>query len=158
MMKGDEKFEDLDETPLKIKAVDTEDLKVISTFLQDSVFNRGDFHYDPKTRKLNFLLNRLRWEYKRNNPTENGVERVKSLLIVEDVMECTYNLSKGGNQVPLCLLNIEFISSDDGMGELKFNLSGYWNIKAKVECINLYLSDVTKPYIAPSKKLPKHPE
>ncbi|MCY4446166.1 MAG: DUF2948 family protein [Rhodobacteraceae bacterium] len=159
-MEGDEKFELSDDQPLKLKAVDTEDLKVISTFLQDSIFTRKDFKYDPLRRELSLLFNRVRWElYNHSNRASDGVERVRSLLMIHDVLECENNLAEEGKvQVPLSLLNIDFESSIEGTGKLNLNLSGYWNIQAKVECINIYMNDVTQPYVAPSKKYPKHPE
>jgi hypothetical protein len=39
-----------------------------------------------------------------------------------------------------------------------FTLAGDGAIRLSVEAIELMLKDVTRPYVAPSKKAPSHPE
>lgn len=36
-------------------------------------------------------------------------------------------------------------------------LAGDGEIAIEVECLSIRLEDVTRPYIAPSRKAPKHP-
>ena len=159
-MSEDERFDLSDDSPLMLKAHDAEDLTVLSTFLQDSLFLRRDFQYDSYRREISVLLNRVRWEqYHNPMASQENVERVRSLLRINDVLECRHNLHQDqGSEVPFSLLSLEFVPATDGMGKLNFRLSGHWDIHADIECVDIYLSDVTRPYSAPSKKYPKHPE
>ena len=161
MNKSDAQYEEtLYNEPLKVRAEDLEDLTVISSHLQDAVFLRQDISYDKEKREVAILLNRVRWELARDIvDTKNSVERVRSLLIIRDVMELGFFLpEEKGSSIPLSLLVIEFKPGEDGAGRLSCRLAGHWDIHTTVECINIYLTDVTRPYLAPSKKLPSHPE
>ena len=161
MNKSDAQYEEtLYNEPLKVRAEDLEDLTVISSHLQDAVFLRQDISYDKEKREVAILLNRVRWELARDIvDTKNSVERVRSLLIIRDEMELGFFLpEEKGSSIPLSLLVIEFKPGEDGAGRLSCRLAGHWDIHATVECINIYLTDVTRPYLAPSKKLPSHPE
>jgi hypothetical protein len=37
-------------------------------------------------------------------------------------------------------------------------LAGDGAIRASVECLDVTLKDVTRPYLAPSRHMPKHPD
>ncbi len=161
MNKSDAQYEEtLNDEPLKVRAEDQEDLTVISSHLQDAVFLQQDISHDKEKRELAILLNRVRWELtKGNDGSQSPVERVRSLLLIKDVLEFSFFLpeTKGSN-IPLSLLVIEFKPGQDGAGRISCRLAGHWDIHASVECINMYLTDVTKPYLAPSRKIPSHPE
>lgn len=146
--------------PLKVRGEDQEDLAVISSHLQDAIFLHQDMNYDQEKRELAILLNRVRWELAGGKKNQNNpAERVRSLLLIRDVLEINFLLPQDkGTEIPLSLLALEFKPGEDGTGRLSCRLSGHWDIHATVECINVYLTDVTKPYLAPSRKLPTHPE
>ena len=56
----------------------------------------------------------------------------------------------------LSLLAIEFASGDDGAGHVILTLAGDGAIKAEVEALEVSLKDVTRPYVAVSKRIPAH--
>jgi len=56
----------------------------------------------------------------------------------------------------LSLLSIEFEESDAPSGHLTFTLAGDGAIRLEVEALDVSLKDVTRPYVAPSKKMPSH--
>ena len=161
MNKADAQYEEtFNDEPLMVRAEDQEDLTVISSHLQDAIFLQQDLSHDKDKRELAILLNRVRWELTKGiDDPQLPVERVRSLLLIKDVLEFSFNLPgvKGSN-TPLSLLVIEFKPGQDGAGRISCRLAGHWDIHASVECINMYLTDVTKPYLAPSRKIPSHPE
>jgi hypothetical protein len=55
-------------------------------------------------------------------------------------------------------LTAEFEAGEDGAGDIVLTLAGDGAIRLSVEAIEMTLKDVTRPYKAPSKKAPKHPE
>lgn len=161
MNKTDAQYEEtFADEPLMVRAEDQEDLTIISSHLQDAVFLQQDISHDKDKRELAILLNRVRWELINGiDGPKHPVERVRSLLLIKDVLAINYFLPDAkGSKIPLSLLVIEFKPGDDGGGRLSCRLAGHWDIHASVECINLYLTDVTKPYLAPSRKIPSHPE
>ncbi|WP_333715061.1 DUF2948 family protein, partial [Yoonia sp.] len=85
-MTEDATFEDGRETPLRLKALDTEDLQVLSSLVQDAVFPSAEMRWDRKARRFAILLNRFRWEdVARAQKRGRAVERVQAVLAVEDV-------------------------------------------------------------------------
>jgi hypothetical protein len=65
---------------------------------------------------------------------------------------------KGDADTILSLLSITFEQTDAPSGHLILTLAGDGAIRLEVEAVEVTLKDVTKPYVAPSKKLPHHPE
>lgn len=157
-MSVDAKFEDGAEQPLRLKVVDGEDLKVVSALLQDAVFPVVEMSWQPGKRRFGLLLNRFRWEDKdRAKRQRRAVERVQSALIVEDVKKVSSNgIDRKDTDLVLSVLSIEFTPGEDGSGQLEFILAGDGAIALEVECLNASLSDVTRPYAAPSRAVPKH--
>ena len=61
-MSQDAKFEDGGERPLRLMAVDTDDLQVVSSLVQDAVFPASEIQWLASQRRFAILLNRFRWE------------------------------------------------------------------------------------------------
>ena len=47
---------------LRLSALDTEDLAIISAHMQDAVLLAGDMSYDPKRKQFVLLANRFAWD------------------------------------------------------------------------------------------------
>ena len=150
---ADARFEDAGEAPVRLRALDAEDLTVIAALVQDSVFPVTEMTFDRRRRRFAVLLNRFRWERTARPP-----ERVQSLLIVNDVMAAaTQGLDLSERDTVLSLLSLEFTPGEDGTGTLDLLLAGDGAVRLSVECVDLALRDVTRPYVAPSGKVPSHP-
>ena len=153
-MTGDARFADGREAPLRLRALDIEDLKVVSALVQDAVFPASEMRLIRRGRRLAVLLNRFRWEEGGRRP-----ERVQALLVVHDVMAAaTEGFAPGDADTVLSLLALEFAPGADGTGRLTLTLSGDGAVHLDVECIEVTLTDVTRPYGAPSGRAPAHPE
>ncbi len=61
-MVDDARFEDGGEQPLRLKALDAEDLSVMAALVQDAVFPAAEMRFDRKARRFALLINRFRWE------------------------------------------------------------------------------------------------
>ena len=159
-MTEDAKFEDGGEEPLRLKALDADDLKIIATLTQDAVFPITEMSWQPGKRRFGLLLNRFRWE-DRKRAADQGrkFERVQSLLVVGDVLKvASSGINRADKETILSLLEIAFTPDEDGSGRLELVLAGDGAIALEVECLDVSLSDVTRPYGAPSKRAPGHPE
>ena len=154
----DATFQDGGEGPLRLVAQDAEDLKVVSTLVQDAVLPVTEMTYDPKRRRFALMLNRFRWE-DRSQAEQVGraYERVRSVLVVEDVRKVqSFGFDRAEKDLVLSLLSMSFEPGEDGTGRLTLVLAGDGAIALDVETLDLRLDDVTRPYRAPSGKVPQH--
>ncbi len=159
-MTGDARFEDGGEKPLYLAADDAEGVTVLSALVQDAVMTAADMTLDRKARRLALLLNRFRWEDRA--AAERGgraYERVRSLLIVDGVLSvASQGVGRGDGDTVLSVLDLAWTPGADGTGMVTLTLAGDGAIRASVECLDLTLRDVTRPYRALSGKAPGHPE
>lgn len=157
-MTEDATFEDGGEAPLRLKALDGEDLTVIAAFVQDAVFPATEMRWDSKARRFAILLNRFRWEdADRAASRKRDYERVQSVLVIEDVMAVkSQGVDPSDAQMVYSLLSLAFHAGDDGMGRLELTLAGDGAVAVEVEALEVVLRDVTRPYVAPSKQAPQH--
>ncbi len=155
---SDAKFEDGGEAPLRLKALDGEDLSVLAASVQDAVFPASEMKYDRKARRFALLLNRFRWEDAPNaRKRSRDFERVQTVLMIEDVLGVkTQGVSKADPDVIYSLLSLDFEPAEDGMGQIILTLAGDGAVALDVEALEVVLRDVTRPYLAPSHKAPSH--
>ncbi|WP_212525400.1 DUF2948 family protein [Actibacterium sp. MT2.3-13A] len=154
----DARFEDGAERPLYLQAVTVEDLEVISSLVQDAVFPITEIAWRPRSRLFALLVNRFRWEDRaaaeaRGRP----YERVQTVLDFGDVLKVSsQGIDRADKDLVLSLLSVGFEPGDDGAGRVLLTLAGDGVIALDVECIDVTLKDVTRPYAAPSRAVPKH--
>lgn len=159
-MSEDARFEDGGEKPLRLSAQDSDDLKVISTLLQDAVFPITEMSWQPTKRRFALLLNRFRWE-DRDQAQLRGrkPERVQSMVVVGDVLAvASHGIERGDKDTILSILSLEFVAGEELGGQLEITLAGDGAIRLTVECLDVSLVDVTRPYLAPSGSVPHHKE
>ena len=157
---ADARFEDGDEGPLHLVALDAEDLQIIAALTQDAVFPITEISWNPKRRRLALLVNRFRWEDREAaDRAGRPYERVQSLLWVEDVLKVrSQGIDRAAKETVLSVLDIEWSEGADAGGTLTFVLAGDGAIAMEVEALEVALRDVTRPYVAPSHQAPAHPE
>lgn len=158
-MPADARFADADPSPLALMAEDEQDLRILSSLLQDAVLPASEMSWDPRGRSLALLVNRFRWEDAEQAAAEGrDYERVRSVLLIRDVMRVLSDgIARDGDTV-LELLAIRWQAGQDGTGRLLLEFAGDGTLAAEVECINIDLRDVTRPYRAVSGKAPTHPD
>mgnify|MGYP001125165368 FL=1 len=153
----DARFEDGREKPLNLGAQDADEIQVLSALIQDAIFPITEMTWQAKQRRFGLLLNRFRWEEGARGQT--APERVQSILVVDNVISvASQGVDRAEADMILSVLSATFEAGDDGAGDIVFTLAGDGAIRLSVEAIELTLKDVTRPYVAPSKKAPSHPE
>ena len=154
-MNDDARFEDGAEAPLNLLALDDEDLKILSSLVQDAVFPITEMRWHARDRQLAILLNRFRWED--TGRGRHGAERVRALLIIENVMGvASQGIAREERDTILQVLSAAFEPGQDADGHVSLILAGDGVIRARVEALEVRLRDVTRPYRAPSRKAPDH--
>lgn len=159
-MTEDARFEDGGERPLRLKALDPDDLPVVAALIQDAVFPIAEMAWDRKRRRFAILLNRFRWEDKvQAERRGRDFERVQSVLAFEDVTRVySQGIDRKQSDTILSVLTLAFRPGEDGAGLIEITLAGDGAIALEVEALEITLRDVTRPYVAPSRKAPGHPE
>ena len=158
-MTEDARFEDANEGPLRLRALDAEDLKVVSSLVQDAVFPGSEMRWDRRHRRFAILLNRFRWEDAPAAKTRRRpFERVQAVLAIEDALRVvSQGIEPRDPDMILSILSIDFEPGEDGTGRVMMTLAGDGAIAVEVEALEVVLRDVTRPYVAPSGKAPEHP-
>ena len=156
-MTQDARFEDGREAPLNLGAMDGDDLAIIASLTQDAVFPASEMRWHRKGARFALLLNRVRWEDAGKN--RHAPERVQSILMFNNLRGvASQGVPKADADTILSLLDISFDETEAPSGHITLTLAGDGAIRLDVEALEVTLKDVTKPYVAPSKKLPQHPE
>lgn len=154
----DATFQEGGEAPLRLVAQDAEDLKVISTLVQDAVLPVTELKFDAKRHRFALMLNRFRWE-DRSQAEQVGrpYERVRSVLVVENVLKVqSFGFHRADQDLVLSLLSLDFTAGEEGAGRMTLTLAGDGAIALDIEALEVRLDDVTRPYRAPSGKVPRH--
>ncbi|KIC16004.1 DUF2948 family protein [Leisingera sp. ANG-Vp] len=155
---ADASFDDGREVPLNLGAMEEEDLKVVSSLLQDAVFPVTEMSWRASERRFALLLNRFRWE-DRDAAERRGraYERVQSLLVVNNVLGVSsQGVDRKDKDLILSLLSVSFEPGEDGTGHVLLTLAGDGALRLSVEALEVSLRDVTRPYRAPSGQAPDH--
>lgn len=150
---SDARFEDARGAPLRLKALDADDLQVVSSLVQDAVLPITEMRWDRSRRRFGMLLNRLR----REDEAPTSVERVQSVLVIEDVMGVrSEGIDRADRGTILQVLSVTVEPAEAGGGLVLVTLAGDGAIALDVEALEVTLRDVTRPYHAPSGKVPDH--
>lgn len=154
----DARFEDGAEDPVRLWAQGAEDLDVISALLQDSVVESADISWMRSRRRLAVLVKRFRWEdadaaARRKRP----FERVQSMLVIDGVDRVrAQGVNPRDKTLILSLLGLSFDPGEDESGSLLLAFSGEGELAVDVECVDVRLQDVSRPYQAQSAQAPSH--
>ena len=152
---ADARFEDGATRPINIAAQDTDDLAVLSALVQDAVLTASDMRYQKSKRRFTLLINRFRWE----EGAADSPERVRSLLVIGDVGKVQgQGLDRKDPDLVLSLLSLGFAAGADGTGVVTLLFAGDGALAFSVEALDVALKDVTRPYLAPSRSVPRHPD
>ncbi len=140
---------------LKLLALDTDDLAVISAHTQDSVFRTDAISFSAKAGQFAIGLNRFVWEGAA--PGGKAFERRRALLAFKRVRAVrSTGIDRTKADDVHSLLAIRFVAEGEGPdGTLELTLSGKAAIALDVECIEVQLADTGAAWETVSK--PRHP-
>jgi len=133
-----------DSQPLKLTALDAEDLEVISAHMQDATLLVGDITFLPRQKKLALVANRFDWQ-SASAPGGDGVyQRRRCGLHIDRVFTVKYSRLRMDNpDGVLSLLAILFHPGPEAPGGvIELTFSGGGAMRAEVECIEAALDDL----------------
>jgi hypothetical protein len=127
--------------PLKLVALDREDMEVISAHLQDAVIKAADIHWRPAEKRLVVALNRFNWEAA--NGSEPQFCRCRAALRFERVLACKCrNVDAAAKDRTLNLLAVSFDEQNPPGGAVILTFSGGAALRLDVECLEVELADL----------------
>jgi hypothetical protein len=135
---------------LKLLALDSEDLDVISATTQDAVVRVGDIGFAKADHRFALLMNRFAWE-------EEGrtKQRKRAALHFDRVNDVKVSgIDMNAVEGVLELLTIRFAETDAPAGAVDLDFAGGGTIRLTVECLEARLQDLGAAWAA--KATPEH--
>ena len=139
---------------LKLIGKNREDLKIISTYIQDSIVTNRDIVFLKKNRTFVMIVNRFMWE-----DIEKGIfrqnKRIRCAVKFEEVIKVeSKNINQKNKNKPLECLAIKCSSIFDETYKIKIFFSGNSIITIISEVVEVALHDLGKPWNV--KHIPIH--
>jgi hypothetical protein len=137
--------------PLKLIALDGEDLAILSAHCQDAVLLVGDMAYQPRERRFVAIANRFDWALATKSAKQ---VRHRSAIRIERVSAAKLQgIDLKARQQTLALLAMEFAGGgpDTPGGDITLLFAGGGAIRLTVECIEAQLEDLGAVWASKSK-------
>ncbi len=136
--------------PLKLIALDKDDIEVVSTHLQDAVVKVADILWWPAEKRLVLALNRFDWEA--CGGLEPCYQRRRAALRFERVLSFRgRNVNPAASDAVLNLLAIEYAETDPPAGTVTLIFSGGAALRLEVECLECELADLGPTWTATAR-------
>lgn len=141
---------------LKLLALDTEDLAVISAQVQDAVTKPELLEYDPKAKRFTMVLNRFAWDAQGRKKNDKGFERRRAILSFANVLSVqTLDVKRTDAGQVLSVLTVRFIPDQSPSGRYEIVFSGGPMIRLHAEVLEVQLQDLGSAW--ETKFKPRHP-
>lgn len=141
---------------LKLIALDSEDLGVLSAHLQDSVLRVADLAYMKDERRFATVLNRFDWATSANSGGAQYSRHRAGLRFEKVISAQLTGFSLKDTSKVLSLMAITFEETDDPSGIVRLVFSGDAAIRLEVECVEAELRDLGAQWSTRQK--PDHPD
>jgi hypothetical protein len=138
--------------PLRLLAVDAEDLDVLAAHLQDALVRVGDMAWLPGARRFALVGSRFDW-----CALEEGhkAERARVGLHFDYVTRVARTgVDQTAAEAVLNVLHIAFEQTDAPAGVVTIHFSGGGALRLEVECLEAHLRDLGERWAASA---PAHP-
>ena len=139
-------------TDLKLLALDSEDLEVVSATTQDAVVRVGDMGFAQADKRFALLMNRYAWEI--GGDRSKGQRKRTALSFDRVNAVAALGIDLNAQEGVLELLDIRFTESDAPAGDIELRFAGGGTIRLTVECLEARLQDLGAAWAAKAK--PEH--
>lgn len=140
--------------PLKLVALDKEDLEVLSAHLQDAVVRVADLAYLPNENRFAAIADRFDWEAFATSGSKASQRRQAALRFDRVLGAQIQKMPLDSESTALDLLAIHFDESEPPGGFLTLVFAGGSAIKLHIECIEAELRDLGPAWR--TKHCPQH--
>ncbi|MFJ5369655.1 DUF2948 family protein [Bosea sp. CER48] len=141
--------------PLKLIALDPDDLAIVSAHLQDAVLKAADLRYLPAEKRFALALRRFDWEGAQQDKRRRR-RRLTALHFDRVLSVRSAKLDKNDPDKVLNLLAITFDQGEDPAGDVTLHFSEGAAIRLSVECVEAQMKDLGPVWEAVAT--PGHPD
>jgi hypothetical protein len=144
---------------LKLIALDSEDLAIISAHLQDAVLKVADMAFLPREKRFAAVANRFDWVEALNSDAarEKHYARRRTALRFERVLGAqVHGIDLKNKGAVVSLLAVAFEPGEPPEGNVTLRFADGGAIRLNVECIEAELRDLGPVWEAKSR--PQHPD
>ena len=136
--------------PLKLIALDQDDIAIVSTHLQDAVVKVADIVWLPGEKRLVLGVNRFDWEA--CGEVTPCFQRRRTALRFDRVeaLRCR-NVDPKAKEAVLNLLAVEYSETDNPAGVVTLIFSGGAALRLEVECLECELADLGPTWTAAAR-------
>lgn len=136
---------------LKLIALDSDDLQIVSAHVQDAVVKAVDLDYRAGEKRFVVAMNRFAWEarggfFRKRNERRRSVLHFDRVLAVQ-----TSGFSRDDPDEVLSLLAIRFFESEAPAGAVELTFAGGAAVRLDVECLEARLADLGAAWAARSR-------
>jgi hypothetical protein len=136
--------------PLRLIALDADDLSVVSAHLQDAIAKVADMAYLPGEKRFAMVVNRFDWAC-----SDHKDQRCRTGIHFNRVLAArTRGVDLKDEKTVLNLLAVEFEEKDAPSGKVTLFFSGDAAIQLDVEVLEASMSDLSEVW--PARKRPAH--
>ncbi len=129
-----------EDAPLRLAALDENDLSVLSAHLQDAVLKVGEMQYFPAERRFAATVNRFDWM---QGASQSPYRRRQAALVIDRVSAVrSQAIRREAGDAVLALLAIEFDPGDTPSGHIDLVFAGGGAVRLEVECVEVRLADL----------------
>jgi len=134
---------------LKLIALDSEDLEVISAYVQDAIVRVEDIGLAKTDKRFALIMNRFAWE---EGDERSRGQRKRSALHFERVLKATPSgIDLKAREGVLDLLAITFIPGEAPEGTVVLDFAGGGSIRLEVECLEAKMRDLGAAWAATAR-------
>lgn len=143
--------------PLKLVALDQDDLKILSAHLQDAVLRLADMVYLPAEQHFAAILSRFDWLAAENaDGKQSDLRRCRCALRFDRVKRAQVQKIRPGDPLAVAeLLAITFEELEAPAGYIILHFAGGGAVRLEVECIEAELHDAGQTWRASVKPVHK---
>ena len=133
-----------DDDRLRLIALDSEDLAVLSAHVQDAVLKVGDLSWLPQEKRFVVAMNRFVWEKaQKGSWLKRDYQRRRSCLHFDRVEAVrSTGIIRAATETVLELLAVRFEPRDGPSGDVLIDFAGGASIRLAVECLEVQLADL----------------
>ena len=140
---------------LSLRCEKDQDIKVISSLLQDSLVSNADIYFERTQKTFAFIANRFCWERVSSKNSDFSYYRVLSGVNIQNVISVKQkNLIQKKNNETALFYNLLTIEYDSVSNEITLVFSQGISVKLNISQLNLFIRDLNEPY--PTQQIPEH--
>ena len=140
---------------LSLRCEKDQDIKVISSLLQDSLVSNADIYFERKDKIFAFIANRFCWERVSSKNSDFSYYRVLSGVNIQNVISVKQkNLIQKKNNETALFYNLLTIEYDSVPNEITLVFSQEISVKLNISQLNIFIRDLNEPY--PTQQIPDH--